>query len=180
LRDLVSRNESENPESTARPERLDDGYLFAVLSFRCLGERASITAFLADLLAHLTDEERTCCRELVRILIIDSLYVHDQRSHREYQPVRLPLPARLAAYSANLFIFLTKLLESEVDLANILASGDCVRLWFSYAHLWKGNFTADEWAGVRHELNPESGPVVCLYKDGSTIALFSSHEFGTF
>lgn len=160
LGDLVSFRDSENPDSTANAEKLNDGYLFAALSFHCLAERAPITAFLHELLTHLSDDERERRRDLVISLIRDSLYAHDQRSHQNYRPVRLPVPARLAAYSANLFIVLAALADDTIDLREILGEKDLERNWFSYAHLWRAYFTPDEWEGLRKELNPETGATI--------------------
>ena len=178
LQDLAARRAVDSLESTANLEGFDDGYLFAILSFRCLAERAPIIGFLAGLLVHLPDDERANCRELLEQLLDNSLYINDRRSHASYQPVTLTAPARFAAYSANLFVLLVELVNDTVDLADIIEDDDIVRRWFSYAHLWKGNFSPDEWEGLRAVLNATSDSGVRLTREGSTLALFSSSEFG--
>lgn len=179
LRDLAARRESEDAESTAAAARPDDGYLFAVLSFRCLAERAPVNGFLADLLAHLPDGERARCRELLTDLIRDSLYPHDGRSHLDYQPRKLSVPARLAAYSANLFTLLILSTGNLIDIKETLSTQHPRDTWAKYAHLWYAYLASSEWAGVLGTIRVQARPSLHLMReDGSPVSLTASIDTG--
>ena len=79
LKDLVRARPNIVIASTAYGGRLNDGFLYAVLSFRCLAARTEVIDFLKQLIASMTDSERHECRRLISDLINDALYAHHDR-----------------------------------------------------------------------------------------------------
>lgn len=146
LRDLAARREAMQGGMTAAG-RLDDGFLFAVLSFACLAVRAPIISFLRELAAHLPRSELAQCRQLLPGLIAGSLYLHPSRSFTTYEPVRSTIPRRLAAYSANLVILLV-LTAGQVTTREFTDAADLGGSWAQYGHLWRSALTSTEWDGL--------------------------------
>ena len=161
LRDLAARREIMRHGMTATG-RLDDGFLYTVLSFSCIAARAPIIGFLRELLDRLPGDERAQYREMLPELIMGSLVAHSSRSFQEYEPVRHTVPKRLAVYSANLVILLV-LLAGEVSAREFSGDADTGRTWSQYGYLWRSALTPDEWDGLVDTIRAQAH-----YTDGST------------
>jgi len=153
LCDLAAVREVTRRGMTGSGDRLDDGFLCAILSFSCLAERRPIIDFLSELLEQLPAEERTRIRQMLPELLAGSLYPHTARSHSSYEPVRYHVPRRLAAYSANLTLLIVlsadaELNGTELDGAEVFGTTATVEQWRQYAGLWHGQFTRPEWNAV--------------------------------
>jgi hypothetical protein len=146
LRDLTDRREAMRSGMTAAG-RLDDGYLYAVLSFACLAGRVPIIGFLGEMLLQVPGDEQARYRDMLSELIKRSLHAHPSRSFQEYEPERHPIPRRLAAYSANLVLMLV-LLADEITTAEFTSGGDIAGSWAQYGHLWRSALTPSEWRGL--------------------------------
>jgi hypothetical protein len=88
--------------SRGRSGPLDDGELWASLSFAALSGTAATIEFTEGLLALLPDAERASVRELTVELLADAQYPNTRRSLVTYEPAREPAYVRHAYYSANL------------------------------------------------------------------------------
>ena len=178
LRDLTDRREAMRRGMTAAG-RLDDGYLYAVLSFACLADRTPIIGFLGELVFNIPGDEQARCRDMLSELVKRSLHAHPSRSFLEYEPERHPVPRRLAAYSANLVLMLV-LLAGEVITAEFTDSADVVGDWAQYGHLWRSSLTSTEWRGltdaIRVRVSRPSGQLtITLTKDyASPVSLADS------
>ncbi len=174
LRDLAARREVMRHGMTATG-RLDDGFLYAALSFSCLAVRAPIIGFLRELLNRLSAAERARCREILPELITASLVAHPSRSFQEYEPIRHTVPRRLAAYSANLVIMLV-LTAGEVSAGEFSGGTDTGKNWAQYGHLWRSAFTNAEWGGltdaIRAQVSRTDGSVDIKLRmeDGSSVS----------
>lgn len=103
LRSLANmRDALRQPMAVTAMNRVDDGYLYSMLSFAFLAGRAAIVDFLRELLHSIPTDERILLRDFVQELFKDSLYTHPNRSLQNYEPVRFRVTRRLAEYSANL------------------------------------------------------------------------------
>jgi hypothetical protein len=155
--------------------RLDDGFLHAALSFSCLADRTPILGFLRELLDQLPDSERARCQELLAELLTGSLYPHPNRSFTDYEPVRYPVPRRLAAYSANLVLILV-LLTGTVTASQLFGPDDASTRMREYGYLWRGMFTSAEWRGmidaIRARPNRNNGlvDIELTLEDGSPVS----------
>jgi hypothetical protein len=173
LRDLARYREVLLHGTTAAGE-LDDGFLYAALSFSCLASRSPIIGFLAELLAQLPAEEQVRCRDMLGELITGSLFPHPSRSFQRYQPVRHPISRRLAAYSANLVLMLV-LLAGEVPVSEFCGTEDTARTWAQYGYLWRSAFTSADWRSLLDTLRARpdrrGGPVeiTLTREDGSPV-----------
>ena len=82
----------------------DDGLLHAILSFAALTGRASVIAFLADLLDQMSTQQRQVLAGLLLRLHARGLYPRTESAYSNYEPLPLSVTARHAAWSANLAI----------------------------------------------------------------------------
>ena len=109
LRHLAAMREVMRQGMTPGAGQLDDGFLYATLSFSCLADRVPILDFLREQLGQIPRGERARCQELLIELLAGSLYPHPNRSFHDHELARYPVPRRLAAYSANLVLLLVLL-----------------------------------------------------------------------
>lgn len=123
-----------------------DARLHALLSFAPLSTRVSILGFLAELADALPAADRVRLAELVLRLFRT---VHEPRSADPgYQPRRLPVPARHAAYSANLVLLAVRLAGQVTGAELFGAEADRVGAWHSEALLWRSQLASEDWSGV--------------------------------
>jgi hypothetical protein len=166
------------PAGSATGEPLDDGFLYSVLSFACVAERAPIADSLAEIMRGLPDAARQRHRALLLGLLDRALYPNPGRSYAAYEPARHPLTRRLAAYSANLTVLLV-LLDTEGTTAGAMfgAAGAgpaaAVQRWIDHSYLWKAQLPASEWNGLVHTVR------VRVVRDGASIDVRLSREDGS-
>ena len=171
LGDLVAVHDLVRSRSTAAGGRLDDGFLFSILSFACVAERVPVVDFLAAILRGLPDETRAAYREVLLEVLDGALYPHPSRSYAAYEPARHPLTRRLAAYSANLTVLLVLLSDDGIGVRSVFrGAGSAVERWIEHGHLWKGQLTVSEWNGLvttvrARARRDESGVEVTLTRD---------------
>ncbi|MGH3377684.1 MAG: NACHT domain-containing protein [Actinoallomurus sp.] len=171
LGDLVAVNDLVRSRSTAAGGRLDDGFLYSILSFACVAERVPVVDFLAAIFRGLPAETRASHRALLLEILDGALYPHPSRSYAAYEPARHPLTRRLAAYSANLTVLLVLLSDEGVRAGSMFRSaGAAVERWIEHGHLWKGQLTVSEWHGLVNTVRVgvgrgEAGVEVTLTRD---------------
>lgn len=157
---------------------LDDGFLYSVLSFACVAERAPIADSLAEIMRALPDADRDRYRALLLGLLGRALYPNPGRSYPAYEPARHPITRRLAAYSANLTVLLV-LLDAEGTTAHTMFGGDgtdstaVVQRWIEHSYLWKAQLSASEWNGLVNTVR------VRVARDGAEIDVRLSREDGS-
>ncbi len=174
LRDVVAYREVIRRGTTAAGQ-LDDGFLYAALSFSCLASRTPIVSFLGELLHQLPEDERALCRETLAELIADSLFPRPSRSFQHYEPVHEPVTRRLACYSANLVVMLV-LLAGNISASEFLGPADTGKKWARFGYLWRSSLTNSEWRGltdtIRARASRRTGPVdiSLAQEDGSPVS----------
>jgi hypothetical protein len=160
---------------TTAAGQLDDGFLYAALSFSCLASRTPIVSFLGELLHQLPDDERALCHETLAELIAESLFPRPSRSFQQYEPVHEPVTRRLACYSANLVVMLV-LLAGNISASEFLGPADTGKKWARLGYLWRSSFTSSEWKGltdtIRARASRRTGPVdiSLAQEDGSPVS----------
>ena len=175
LRDLTAMREVIRQGMTPGTGQLNDGFLYATLSFSCLAGRVPIMDFLRELLGKIPGDERSRCQELLAELLAGSLYPHPNRSFHDYEPARYPVPRRLAAYSANLVLILV-LLTGTITASQLIGAEDAATRLREYGYLWRGMFTSTEWHAtvdaIRARVNRDNGPVdiELTAEDGSPVS----------
>lgn len=174
LRDITEYRQVTRRGTTAAGP-LDDGFLYAVLSFSCLASRTPIVRFMGELLHQIPGDERARCREMLSDLIAGSLYPHPSRSFQLYEPMRYPIPRRLACYSANLVLMLV-VIDGEVSATEFCGTVDTGRKWAQYGYLWRSAFTTSEWNSLidtmRVRVSRKDGPleIKLAMDDGSPVS----------
>jgi hypothetical protein len=175
MRDLAAMRQVIRQGMTPGTGHLDDGFLHAALSFSCLAGSAQILGFLRELLEQIPETERARCQDLLTALLAGSLHPHPNRSFGDYEPVRYPVPRRLAAYSANLMLLLV-LLTGTVTASQLFGPDDAGPRMREYGYLWRGMFPWAEWRGmidaIRARAHRDNGPVdiELTPEDGSPIS----------
>lgn len=103
------------------------------------------------------------------------LYPRPIRSFHDYEPVRYPVPRRLAAYSANLVLILV-LLAGTITASQLFGAEDAATRLREYGYLWRGMFTSTEWRAtvdaIRARVNRDNGPIDInlTAEDGSPVS----------
>ncbi len=178
LRDIAEYRQVMRRGTTAAGP-LDDGFLYATLSFSCLASRTPIVRFMSELLQQIPGDERARCREMLCDLITGSLYPHPNRSFQRYEPMRYAIPRRLACYSANLVLMLV-VMVGEVSATEFCGTVDTGKKWAEYGYLWRSAFTSSEWNSlidtIRARVSRRDGPVeINLTRDdGSPVSPIDS------
>jgi len=174
LRDIAAYREVMRRGTTAAGQ-LDDGFLYAALSFSCLVSRTPIISFMRELLHQLADDERARCREILSDLIAGSLFPRPSRSFQHYEPVQYAINRRLACYSANLVVMLV-LLAGNVSASEFCGPIDTGKKWAQYGYLWRSAFTSSEWNSltdtVRAQASRRNGTVEIMLRqeNGSPVS----------
>jgi hypothetical protein len=162
-----------------RQPSLDAGYLYAATSFAVVARRGPLLEFVRGRLARVDPATRELCRTLVLELLPDAGFPHPTWSLQGYEPVRRPVSARHAAFSANLVIVVVSLSDRPVDVAELV--DDPVYLtWRQLAMLWKSQLPPEDgkrlWQAFRVawrfddpenpilEIRPEDGSLVSLWR----------------
>jgi hypothetical protein len=184
LGDLLALREVLRTRSRMAGDRLDDGFMYSILSFACFAERAPIINFLGELLGRLSPDERARAKQLLLALLKDAHYPHPSRSYPGYEPIRHPLTRRLAVYSANLTTLLVLLAPDEITVGEIFADPDgpaaSVEHWVRHNYLWKAQLSSSEWNGlvgsirVRVNRTGEDIKVALIREDRSPVSVHDS------
>ncbi|WP_328375832.1 hypothetical protein [Micromonospora zamorensis] len=126
----------------------DDDRLHALLSFTPLSSRAPILSFLTERADAMSAADRSGLTDLVIQLFRAAHDPRPARTHADYQPRRLALTTRHAAYSANLVLL-------AVCLARNLTAGelfglttDRVAPWHREVLLWRSQLSSEDWSGI--------------------------------
>ncbi len=153
LSDVAARCAASTMLLTAAPP--DDDLLHALLSFAVLSARSTIIGFLAEGFAQLTDSERGAQTDLLKKLF---RVVHEPRPARHfdrYQPAALPVPARHAAYSANL-VLLAVCAAGSIRASDLFGSQPGpVDGWHRQTLLWRSQLGTQEWTSLVETLAVE-------------------------
>lgn len=127
---------------------VDDDLLHALLSFAVLSVRAPVVGFLTGMAADLDQPKRENLAELlVRLFRV----VHQPRPARgypDYEPQRVPVSTRHAAYSANL-VLLAVCVAGSVKASELYGTQEnAVTSWHSQALLWRSQLNTEEWTSL--------------------------------
>lgn len=147
LTDVMKRERAGAGSSLARA---DDGLLHALLSFAVLTARGPVVAFLGDLLERMEARQRANIADLLLRLHAGALYPRGESAYGGYEPLALTVPARHAAWSANLVV-LAVLAAGEISGAQLFPQEpDLGMAWRNRAMMWRSLLSYDEWQGL-HE-----------------------------
>jgi hypothetical protein len=138
--------------SANRYRPADDAFLHALLSFVALTSRSTAVSFLAERLEKIPGAYRDTLPELLLGLFREALQQRHAGPYDHYQPAPVPVPARHAAYSANLLLLIV-LIRGEVTAQHLYPdSAEPVIKWRESALLWRSQLTPEGWNGMVHTL----------------------------
>jgi NACHT N-terminal Helical domain 7/AAA domain len=122
------------PNRTARrSSTVDDGELYALLSFVPLSSRWSIVGFLQEMVV---DERRSSLAALTTQLFRSADQAHVRHNVHGYIPFQRSAHERYAVYSANLVI-LSVILAEVLHVSDLSDDVNAVQVWQEHVHLWK-------------------------------------------
>lgn len=131
-----------------RPEPVDDSFLHALLSHMPLTKRGSIVSFAAERIRALPQPHRHQLLDVLLKLFGSALGPRQDSRYRDYVPVPVTVPARYAAYSANLVI-LAVLAAGELAGSSLFPEArDPATDWRNLALLWRSQLPRDGWEGL--------------------------------
>ncbi|MGW6271731.1 NACHT domain-containing protein [Streptomyces sp. NPDC055060] len=122
----------------------DDAFLHALLSYEALSVRAATLTFLHQGLERLPAEQRTVLRPLLLRLFGSALYARQEHAFEGYRPANLPVPARHAAWAANLLL-LVVLLGEPVRGRELFPEEEPAHHWNRLMTLLKSQLTYEGW-----------------------------------
>lgn len=147
LRSMANREAAETLPVANAP--VDDDFLHALLSFSPLVVRAPTVEFLAGMASGAAASDRRVLGELVLRLFRTVHQPRPPRKLEDYQPRFLPVPARHAAYSANLLVLAVCLL-GRVRASELYGGrpGNVVDHWNAETLLWRSQLDAEGWVAL--------------------------------
>lgn len=146
LLDIAAREAASTMSLGAAP--VDDDLLHALLSFAALTARAPVVSFLAEMAANLNQLQRETLTELLVRLFRVAHQPCPARGYASYNPQLLPVPARHAAYSANL-VLLAVCLAGSIRVSELYGrQAGVVASWHSQALLWRSQLNTEEWTSL--------------------------------
>lgn len=143
--------------------RLDDDFLYALLSFEPLSAREPVIDFLRRCLRRFTAEERNTLRGSLTSLFRVSLFAISRNSFGGYEPIKgRSTTSRLAIYSANLLLIAALLDETPISSMDLFGDSRVEEAWARHTRLWQSQFISrDAWMSFVRVLKVER-----LWTDG--------------
>ncbi|MEU8236479.1 NACHT domain-containing protein [Actinoplanes sp. NPDC048967] len=158
---------------------IDPGPLHAATSFVTITRRAPLWELCREMLTRLSPRQRALCRELALELLADAGYAHPTWTRRDYEPRRIPLAARHAAFSANLVCFVVLVNDGPVDAAELVGEPVVVN-WRRQALLWQSQLDPEDrkrmWQTLRVAWRLDTDPtrLEVRVEDGADISVYES------
>jgi NACHT conflict system protein/ATPase family protein associated with various cellular activities (AAA) len=125
---------------------VDDDFLHAMLSFAPLTMQPNTVSFITSLFERQLPEDRERMADLLLGLFRDSLKPR-RTEISDYRPTQASVPARYAAYSANLLL-LTVIAHGEVTSDQLFPGGTSVEDWARTARLWQSQLPNEGWENL--------------------------------
>lgn len=133
---------------------VDDGRLYALLSFVPITDRAEVVRNLAELLSSFTSETRAQLKVLLRELFQGEHWVSSRRAGIRYEPISRSRVERDAVYDANLLL-LAVLVDGGVKASEFFDTNSPVDRWWRCAQLWRSQFSEASWEALTKTLQLE-------------------------
>ncbi|NBE83898.1 NACHT domain-containing protein [Micromonospora rubida] len=171
--DLVARDAAASLSWDGEP--VSDDLLHALLSYAVLSTRATVFAFLAEWLAGRDEAHRRAWADLLLRLFRAAPHAAGTRRYDGYRPRRLPVPARYAAYGANLLLLALAAADAVTGRELFPEAADPVDGWRAQVGLWRAQLDGEEWESLSDLLALErlgggAGRDVRVWADGRLAA----------
>ncbi|WP_229403518.1 NACHT domain-containing protein [Micromonospora okii] len=144
--DLVARDAAAGLSWGGEP--VSDDLLHALLSYAVLTTRATVFAFLAERLAGRDEAHRRAWADLLLRLFHAAPYAAGTRRYDDYRPRRLTMPARHAAYAANLLLLTLAAADAVTGRELFPEATTPVEAWRAQVGLWRAQLDAEEWESL--------------------------------
>ncbi|MFC7546210.1 NACHT domain-containing protein [Plantactinospora sp. GCM10030261] len=144
--DLVARESAASLSLGGVP--VDDDLPHALLSYAMLSGRAPVLAFLVERSSTLDVPIRDAWTELLVRLFRAAPYAAGSRRFDGYRPLEVPVPARYAAYTANLLLLILCVAGEVTGRRLYPGRDDVVRAWSAQALSWRAQLPMPQWVSV--------------------------------
>jgi hypothetical protein len=141
LRDLATREAILPP--AVMGQVVDDDILYSLLSFTPLSARAQVVDFLTEMASSLDRAEQDTLADLLMRLFRVVFGPRHSHGYAAYEPRRLPVPTRYAAYSANL-VLLAVCVVGTITISQLYNTNP-VSSWHRDALLWRSQLDEGDW-----------------------------------
>jgi hypothetical protein len=141
--------------------------------------------FLGDLLGRLDVPQRQVLTRLLLRLHSQALYQRTESAYNAYEPLALTVPARHAAWSANLVV-LAVLNAGKITGTQLFPrEPDPAVPWRDQAMMWRSQLTSEEWFGLHEMIALErlwdgNRREIRLWRDDGTFAVPASDIYWTY
>ncbi|SHJ18913.1 hypothetical protein SAMN05421803_10495 [Nocardiopsis flavescens] len=149
----LDASRSQASRRRGRTRRVDDGELYALLSFACLPGREKVPEFLSELLERRFADDaglRGDYSDLLVELFREAPFPAANRSYAGFEPARLPVTVRQANYTANLIVLLVLVrgTDDPVDLRELFPEpAEALTEWRNTVGVWR-SLHSPEWFSV--------------------------------
>lgn len=133
-------------------KRVDDGRLYALLSFVPLTDRAEILHNMGEMLELGTEGRQAVLSVPLRTLFQRTHRGIEERAPMSYRPVERNRIEGDAAYSANLLL-LVVLAEEGLLASELFATATPIDQWWRWAQLWRSQFGEASWENFTRMLS---------------------------
>ena len=134
--------------SRTRQQSADDTFLHALLSYMPLTMHGTTVSFIDARLRTLPDSRRQELHAVLLDLFGDALGPRHDTRYNDYAPLPISMPARCAAYSANLAVLVVLSTGAVTGSVLFPAARDPVTEWRNLAMLWRSQLPLDGWGGL--------------------------------
>ncbi|MFF6782762.1 NACHT domain-containing protein [Streptomyces sp. NPDC012510] len=133
---------------------VDDGELYALLSFAPLTDRAQLVQNLREMLAAWPEPvARDDLPDLLAELFEDAAWETPHRTDLGHVPTRLTRTYRDTVYHINLLL-IAVLAAGEVHASEFLRTDDVADTWRRHSKLWQSQLSASSWELLSSTLGP--------------------------
>lgn len=147
LQDLALRHGNSSLSFPGEP--INDDRLYDFTSFAVLSVRGPAISFLREMVRDSTRELRTTLAEVLTKIFSRVNEPRSGNAYRPYEPRSLGLPARCAAYGANLLLLIV-CCGQELRATTLFPylKSDPVSTWHYQTIFWRSQLTNEEWTSL--------------------------------
>jgi hypothetical protein len=157
LKQLIAVRSTMVAGFTMRPgSEIPDDRLWDLLSFASISDGSQIIGFIDELVQQFGPDKLAMLRQILGETFRSSLHARTP-GYGGYEPRRLAVPARHAAYSVNLLLLNLLAANGPIRASALLGIQDSIiETWRSYALLWWAQLDSSGWDGLLNAVHLKS------------------------
>jgi transcriptional regulator with XRE-family HTH domain len=151
-------DEASKQRSVSLSDSAEDDRPYAILSFAVLSQRPAVLEFLAELARGKTQYERKEATDTVLRLLRSAHRAAESGRYAAYRPLKLPITARIAAYTANLTLIAAHLTGGMRAQRLFEGEYEPVDRWHREVLLWRSQLPIEDMRSLTDTLRAEDDP----------------------